>query len=290
MAKKRRAKTNAGKGVFFKFHGSFKDKADAVAKERSTPGAFIKETRVKGQKRYTVMTERKDNPFAKSRKRKKKAKKQKPAPAAPKKQAKKKKAKKHKKNGSLTVAFLNKHKGKKAHIGKGRRAQRRNPEEDYDVAQQSVEEMFEDFHGEPAPHLTHLAEKVYAEDQFAKLGDLVELGFVQKGAKVDWDSKFPMLCSNGDGTQLYVFGGDQDFHDYARACKLDMDKETLDFGEVKYVVYRTQKGFDNFVDATYKHKFGEEGGARPRLMYDRLNKRIHFVGGDYTITDRGIED
>jgi hypothetical protein len=43
----------AKRGRRFTFHGSFKHKADAVAKERSTPHAFIQER--KG--RYVVMTE-----------------------------------------------------------------------------------------------------------------------------------------------------------------------------------------------------------------------------------------
>jgi len=47
----------AGKGRKFKFHGAFKSKADAVRKERAV-GGFIREFKVKGQTRYTVMTER----------------------------------------------------------------------------------------------------------------------------------------------------------------------------------------------------------------------------------------
>jgi len=48
---------NAGAGVYFDFHGSFKDKAAAVAKEQSTPGAFIKETIGRdGKRRYMIMT------------------------------------------------------------------------------------------------------------------------------------------------------------------------------------------------------------------------------------------
>jgi hypothetical protein len=46
----------AGKGRDVDFHGSFKSKADAQAKERSIPGAYIEEKRVKGQgRRYLVL-------------------------------------------------------------------------------------------------------------------------------------------------------------------------------------------------------------------------------------------
>lgn len=48
----------AKKGRLFTFHGAFKSKADARAKERST-GGFIKIIKVKGQKRYSVITKNK---------------------------------------------------------------------------------------------------------------------------------------------------------------------------------------------------------------------------------------
>lgn len=49
----------AGLGKKFDFHGSFTSKAEAVKKEQATPGAFIRERRVKGKTRYFVLTERK---------------------------------------------------------------------------------------------------------------------------------------------------------------------------------------------------------------------------------------
>lgn len=48
----------AGKGKEFDFHGCFRDKADAVAKEREV-GGFIRERKVLGRLCYLVMTARK---------------------------------------------------------------------------------------------------------------------------------------------------------------------------------------------------------------------------------------
>jgi hypothetical protein len=48
----------AGVGRRVKFHGAFKHKSDAVAKERRTPGAFIQAKNIAGRRRYVVMTER----------------------------------------------------------------------------------------------------------------------------------------------------------------------------------------------------------------------------------------
>lgn len=47
-----------GAGRMVEFHGSFKLKADAVEKERTIPGAYVQETKIKGQTRYAVLTRR----------------------------------------------------------------------------------------------------------------------------------------------------------------------------------------------------------------------------------------
>jgi hypothetical protein len=45
----------AGKGKKFDFHGSFKSKDAAVAKEKEV-GGFIRERRINGETRYFVLT------------------------------------------------------------------------------------------------------------------------------------------------------------------------------------------------------------------------------------------
>lgn len=53
------------------------------------------------------------------------------------------------------------------------------------------------------------------------------------------------------------------------------------------MTYQTTKDGER---AQWEHEFGEEGGKRPTLVADPDSKRLHIVGGDYTITSRGIED
>jgi len=55
MSKRRK---NAGEGYGYMFHGSFKKKADAVAKERKTKGAWIKSTLTNAGYRHIVMSPR----------------------------------------------------------------------------------------------------------------------------------------------------------------------------------------------------------------------------------------
>ena len=69
-----RRRKNAGEGYGYMFHGAFAKKADAVAKERKTKGAWVKGTPTNNGYRYIVMSPR-TNPI----KRKKKAPKVTPA-------------------------------------------------------------------------------------------------------------------------------------------------------------------------------------------------------------------
>jgi len=49
----------AGKRRVFDFHGCFTKKEDAVKRERSIEGAFIKEFKLRGKCRYSVVSRRK---------------------------------------------------------------------------------------------------------------------------------------------------------------------------------------------------------------------------------------
>ena len=60
-------KQNSGEGYGFMFHGSFLKKSDAVEKERSRPGSFVKTSMTKHGMRYIVMSPRK-NPIKRHRK------------------------------------------------------------------------------------------------------------------------------------------------------------------------------------------------------------------------------
>jgi len=58
---------NAGEGYGYMFHGAFKDKKDAVAKERKTKGAWVKPTLTNHGYRYIVMSPR-TNPIKRKKK------------------------------------------------------------------------------------------------------------------------------------------------------------------------------------------------------------------------------
>lgn len=65
-------------------------------------------------------------------------------------------------------------------------------------------------------------------------------------------------------------------------------KSLVKLGTLEAVTYSTRKKGDGFND--YEHAFGEEGGQKPVLAVDPKTRRLHIVGGDYTVEDRGIVD
>ena len=58
MSARAKTRKNAGEGYGYMFHGAFKDKKDAVAKERKTKGAWVKGVFTKQGHRYVVMSPR----------------------------------------------------------------------------------------------------------------------------------------------------------------------------------------------------------------------------------------
>lgn len=63
--------------------------------------------------------------------------------------------------------------------------------------------------------------------------------------------------------------------------------ELAELGRLVAVTYETTKGKEH---AQWEHEFGEEGGRRPVLAVDPESNRLHIVGGDYRVEDRGIVD
>jgi len=58
-------------------------------------------------------------------------------------------------------------------------------------------------------------------------------------------------------------------------------------GQLEAVAYSTNKGGER---ATWEHEFAEDGGRKPVLAMDPDTRRLHIVGGDYDVEDRGIVD
>lgn len=165
-------------------------------------------------------------------------------------------------------------------------------------------ELFRKFHGREAGGHFEMQRQAKVRKDYAALGPVVAVGidaarFDECGLSPDevvgkWD-KLPhlkfggdkvMLASSPDGRQVYLLG-DTNMNGCLERFETDTGKDYVDLGEVPFVVYLARKA-PSFEPTDWVHTFGEEGGARPRLAYDKLNKELLFVGGDYTVQAPGI--
>lgn len=161
---------------------------------------------------------------------------------------------------------------------------KRNPEP-------AAADLYESFHGKPSEELLEIGEEVHYHENLAGLGTLTEIKvdcFSGYSAELKFD-RDTQLCSNEEGTQLYIVGGDQSLDLKALKFKADeIDKDQVAVGVITEITYNTQKGFHNFKPTDYYHELGEESGYQPILTYDARSQLLTIAGGAYKIKPEGI--
>ena len=98
----------------------------------------------------------------------------------------------------------------------------------------------------------------------------------------------PDLAGEPEGRQIYIVGGNQDISASLGSLGADESKEVIDCGFVYMVEYFTQKRFDRMQPVDYYHEFGEKTGVQPRLIFQRRERLLQLVGGEYTVKPAGI--
>ena len=305
---------NAGEGYGYQFHGAFAEKKDAVAKERKTPGSWVKGTMTKNGWRYLVMSPR-TNPI----KRRKKNPVIKPNPsellvlgANP--------TQTQELNlpaGSTITIRVNPsvtnpaeicgamiggyqcsrkpgHRGPHlpqgatmrptSRLRKGWKPRASNP---------SAAALREEFTGSPAEHYTvHDVEGMPA-GEYAQLGELLSL-YVKpmiggQVREIRFQAPRPLLVSDTSARQLYFVGGDQDVTPGLHLFVEHESDDTVELGEVRRIDYKQRKEHvpDPDIDE-WKHNFGEESGVKPSLWFDRHSRQLFLTGGEYVVRREGI--
>jgi hypothetical protein len=170
-------------------------------------------------------------------------------------------------------------KGKKKNKGRRRNAD--------DLA--GAERMYETFHQKAPGSIREYEQQVQYAGNLAEMGDLIELRFFLDQANPEFpltrfgDAK--VVCT-ADGGNIYFIGGDQRID--LEALDIASDKDVIELGPCSYICYHTTKGFHDFAPTKYWHNFGEEDGIYPRLGYDRLNRTLFLIGGNYQVKHEGI--
>lgn len=143
----------------------------------------------------------------------------------------------------------------------------------------------ESWHGRPVKNVREVEEAYRIRTSLADLGGLEELVLDRPKPNTLRFGKDVRVCAapaSADkmSRQLYFEGGKQCVD--LEAAGVDVhDKVPL--GEVISITYWAKKDHLGSSEDPWEHHFGDEGGDRPLLVYDHLNKKLELVGGSYYI-------
>jgi hypothetical protein len=177
----------------------------------------------------------------------------------------------------------------------------KNPRNPLDTAQ----EAYRGFHGHAATKTTVLEDRENFHSVVWSIGELVKL-FIKVPADrrqvglsnivelaFDFEiSKPTFVTANESRNQIFFDGGDQrvDLKLFGIDPKTAHEEEVLgQLTRAWYFTNKTHLGAEGG-RAVYKHKFGEEGGELPTVLYRVRDERLRIAGGSYTIPDEGIRD
>ena len=160
----------------------------------------------------------------------------------------------------------------------------------------------EDFHGRPVTEFVDIEEREVYTKFGGQLGELMRLDILMEDAthyqtiNFDFEPGAPdniRLISDKSRKNIEFVGGDQAFDWQGIEGASESEKNLVLVGPVVEIDYWADKYHLGGTAAeqggyTYFHKFGDEGGEIPWLIYDTRNEKLLFVGGDYTIEPEGI--
>jgi hypothetical protein len=167
----------------------------------------------------------------------------------------------------------------------------RNPEDESQL--EAAEDLYKTFHGREPREILEMQESSETRGEYTALGDLVELTFIAPNGDhvlVKFTDDGVRVASSPSGEQLYFLGGNQDISGSLKQFGADEEKDLIDLGELKQIVYEASKWQTDFTPQEWKHDLGEESGVKPRGFFDQLKKRIFIAGGNYKVKRPGIID
>lgn len=164
----------------------------------------------------------------------------------------------------------------------------KNPRRRRNSTVAEASQMFEKFHGRKPTMIQDIDTKMSDRRNLTGLGRLMYLQTADEiPMKFSERDKVTVACDPA-GNQIYFVGGNQDITQILEQARIDMAKDLIVVGECQYIIYTTDKDFDNFEEKDYQHEFGEETGDLPVLVFDKLNRQLYLTGGAYEVKREGI--
>ena len=196
------------------------------------------------------------------------------------------------------------------------RPKAKNPRIEASPETQQAVELYNEFHGRDPREILMVQESAEMRMDYTALGDLDYLVLVMDFDEDEFEQfaedmveeegnldRVPLpeeahtldefdgvkVASSPNGGQLYLIGGDQDLTNCIEDFTDDAArKDFIDLGYCLAICYIANKAQNNFKTAGYYHILGEETMDPPRCFYDKLKRRIFFIGGEYHIEAPGI--
>jgi hypothetical protein len=160
-------------------------------------------------------------------------------------------------------------------------------------------EIFEQFTGRPSEWVSIEHEPCVPRGDYAQLGYLLNLYVKPAGGGQVLELRFrnskPLVVCDRSARQIYFVGGDQDITESIDRFKAlaipGGDPFRCVLGEGVRIDYQARKDHVAEPDEDkWKHYFGEEDGAKPKVLFDSRHKRLLLDGGDYRIDGAWIRN
>lgn len=162
-------------------------------------------------------------------------------------------------------------------------------------------EIYQGFHADEADKTVRQPEPHMPSGDYAQLGTLFELQIKPMPAAADSTVKtfIPTgravrVVVDNSRHRIYFAGGDQSLTESDLQTFGASTENICELGECRNIVYLARKYHTQVDEAArgkvveWNHKFGEDGGERPRVFYNRRMKRLLLQGGSYEVRDEGI--
>lgn len=153
---------------------------------------------------------------------------------------------------------------------------------------------YSEFRGHVPVEVLDMEEPHIQKGNYAALGEMAGLWLEDPGkaspekwrpATLEFEKADNVkLATDAHGKRLFFIGGNQQVPlAFLEKAGLDTGHDIIPLGICYAIAYLTEKSFNDFKTSEYGHRFGEETGERPTLLYDKKKKRLLLEGGAYTI-------
>lgn len=168
---------------------------------------------------------------------------------------------------------------------------------------EQARELREGFSGKPSKLFRVMNEPHVPAGDYADCGEFIAVaikptstGSASTVQEISFPSSRLELVSHPKGNQLYIVGDGQELTDADLLVFSDSKSALVDLGQCRVISYAMKKyGLEvppsaRGADVRWDHEFGEEGGTRPTIYYNREMRRLVLGRATYRIQGSWIRD